>query len=145
MDIVALEFIKAMMKVDSKNDYFVFVKPDEDKCLNLRNFEVIELAGKTYVDWEQISLPRAVKKYDIDLLHCTSNTAPMNPGVPLVLLLHDVIYLEKNPLFNLRPHGIKNWGICIGNGMFLMRLKEVIRLPLFPITREKTLVFIFQI
>lgn len=100
MDIVALEFIKAMMNVDKQNDYFVFVKPDEDKCLNSEaNFKVIELPGKTYIDWEQISLPKAVKKYDIDILHCTSNTAPFNPRVPLVLLLHDVIYLEKNPLF----------------------------------------------
>ena len=97
MDIVALEFIKAMMKVDKQNDYFVFVKPDEDKCLNSgANFKVVELPGKTYIDWEQISLPKAVKKYDIEILHCTSNTAPSNPGVPLVLLLHDVIYLEKN-------------------------------------------------
>ncbi len=100
IDIVALEFIKALMKIDNENDYFIFVKPDVDRCLTSdSNFHVIELPGKTYVDWEQLSLPRAVKKYEIDLLHCTSSTAPISPGVPLVLLLHDVIYLEKNPLF----------------------------------------------
>lgn len=40
-------------------------------------------------------MPRAVKKYKLDLLHCTSNTAPLFLSVPLVLTLHDIIYLEK--------------------------------------------------
>lgn len=100
MDIVALEFIKSMIKIDKQNEYFVFVKPDKDKCLQSEgNFQIIELPGKTYIDWEQISLPKAVRKYEVDMLHCTSNTAPFSPGVPLILLLHDVIYLEQNPLF----------------------------------------------
>lgn len=30
-----------------------------------------------------------------DLLHCTSNTAPLQCSVPLILTLHDIIYLEK--------------------------------------------------
>lgn len=38
---------------------------------------------------------RAVNKLKPDLLHCTSNTAPINCKVPLVLTLHDIIFLEK--------------------------------------------------
>lgn len=35
------------------------------------------------------------KKIMPDLLHCTSNTAPLQCPVPLILTLHDIIYLEK--------------------------------------------------
>ena len=101
MDIVALELIRALMNIDTENQYFVFVKPDRDRCLKSKaNFQVVELFGVSYVDWEQISLPKAVRKYKLDVLHCTSNTAPFFPGAPLILLLHDVIFLEKSPLIH---------------------------------------------
>ncbi len=97
MDIVAVEIIRQLQEIDKINDYFVFVKPDEDKEViqNTTNFQVIELAGKSYVDWEQISLPKAAKEYQVDMLHCTSNTAPLNLKIPLIVTVHDIIYLEK--------------------------------------------------
>jgi len=45
------------------------------------------------VAWEQWHLPRAVR--DCDLLHCTANAAPLSCRVPVVLTLHDVIFLRK--------------------------------------------------
>ena len=53
--------------------------------------------------WEQVALPRNVSKIKPDLLHCTSNTAPLNCPVPLVLTLHDIIFLEP------RQGGNKSW------------------------------------
>ena len=44
-----------------------------------------------------------VSKIKPDLLHCTSNTAPLNCPVPLVLTLHDIIFLEP------RQGGNKSW------------------------------------
>lgn len=55
---------------------------------------IVEVACSTYPLWEQIALPLAVKRLGADLLHCTSNTAPLCCPVPLVLTLHDIIYLE---------------------------------------------------
>ncbi len=99
MDIVALEFIRALQTIDTVNEYYIFIKDDVDHCLNeTKNFKIILVSGKTYIDWEQFSLPKAVKKYKVELLHCTSNTAPLYINVPLVLLLHDIIYIEENPL-----------------------------------------------
>lgn len=97
MDMVALELIKNLQKIDQENEYFIFVKPDEDKaCLEpTSNFHIIELEGGPYPSWEQIALPRAAKKYGCDLLHCTSNTAPVYTNIPLVVTLHDIIYLES--------------------------------------------------
>ncbi len=101
MDMVALELIRNLQKIDTENEYFVFVKPDEDSsCLQQSpNFNIIELGGGPYPSWEQIALPRAAKKYGCDILHCTSNTAPLNTKIPLVVTLHDIIYLESISIF----------------------------------------------
>ncbi len=97
MDMVALELIQNLQKIDTKNEYVVFVKPDEDKeCLqSTSNFKIIELSGGPYPTWEQFALPKAAKAEECDILHCTSNTAPVNTKIPLIITLHDIIYLES--------------------------------------------------
>ncbi len=96
MDMVALELINELQKIDHENEYVVFVKPDDDKetLKETANFKIVELGGGPYPTWEQFALPKAAKKEGCDILHCTSNTAPVNPGMPLVTTLHDIIYLE---------------------------------------------------
>jgi len=101
MDMVALELIKNLQKIDTQNEYVIFVKPDEDKtCIPLApNFKVVELGGGPYPSWEQFALPRAAEKEGCELLHCTSNTGPIICKVPLIITLHDIIYLESISLF----------------------------------------------
>ncbi len=95
MDYVVLQEIKELQQRDTENEYYVFVKPGEDHCVeSSRNVHVIELNCPTYPLWEQWALPRAAKKYRVELLHCTSNTAPIWCDIPLVLTLHDIIFLE---------------------------------------------------
>lgn len=96
MDFVILEALKRLQVLDRVNEYFVFVAGGEDKCLEpTANMHIIELKCPTYPLWEQYALPRAVKKIKADLLHCTSNTAPVFCNIPLILTLHDIIFLEK--------------------------------------------------
>lgn len=96
MDFVALETIRELQKMDHENEYFIFVSPGEDRCLQeSKNVHIIELSCPTYPLWEQVALPRAVARVKPDLLHCTSNTAPVYCPVPLILTLHDIIFLEK--------------------------------------------------
>lgn len=97
MDIVAVEIIRHLQKVDRDNEYFIFVKPDVDKDViqETANFKMIEVPGKSYIDWELFSLPKAAKKYGVELLHCTSNTAPLWTKIPLIVTVHDIIYLEN--------------------------------------------------
>ncbi|WP_303208126.1 glycosyltransferase family 4 protein [Bacteroides oleiciplenus] len=95
MDFVALETIRELQKRNDDNKYFVIVAPGEDRCLEeTSNLSIIELKSSNYLFWEQVALPRAIKHLGVDLLHCTSNTAPLRCSVPLVLTLHDIIYLE---------------------------------------------------
>jgi glycosyltransferase involved in cell wall biosynthesis len=101
MDVVALETARHLVQVAAEHTIVVFVRPDDDPCLEpAPNLEVREIEGWSYPTWEQWTLPHAVRDAEVDLLYCSSNTAPLNPGVPLVIWLHDVIYLEgQSPLF----------------------------------------------
>lgn len=110
MDFVALETIRELQKRDDGNQYFVIVAPGEDHCLEeSTNLSIIELKCPTYPLWEQIALPRTVKRLGVDLLHCTSNTAPIRCPVPLVLTLHDIIYLEPRQHHNPSLYQEMGW------------------------------------
>src|SRR5687767_6868445 len=97
MDVVAVELIRQVQRLDTFNQYLLFAKegPDTACVTETPNFKIQLLEGFGYAGWEQFSLPAAVKKVKPDLLHCTANTAPLAISVPLVLTLHDVIYLEQ--------------------------------------------------
>jgi glycosyltransferase involved in cell wall biosynthesis len=97
MDMVALELIRNLQTIDKKNEYFIYVKEDDDNEVlkASENFHIIKIPASPYPYWEQILLPEQAKKNNIDLLHCTSNTAPLSLDCKLVLTLHDIIYLEK--------------------------------------------------
>lgn len=97
MDVVAIELIKQLQKIDRDNQYLLFAKDGDDKSWLTfsENLSTILVRGINYGDWEQISIPRAVKKYKPDLLHCTANTAPFRCSVPMVVTVHDVIYIEE--------------------------------------------------
>lgn len=102
MDLVILELLLQLQKLPTRHHYYVFVNEDEDtEALQPSdNLFIIKLPKSPYPIWEQWHLPRAVKQYNIDLLHTTSNTAPISTSVPLLITLHDIIYMEKIDLKN---------------------------------------------
>ena len=101
MDYVVLQEIKELQLLDTENEYYIFVKPGEDRCIEeTENFHIIEVKCPSYPLWEQVALPYAARKYNVDILHCTSNTAPIICNTPLVLTLHDIIFLEPRDTNN---------------------------------------------
>lgn len=101
MDYVVLQEIKELQLLDTENEYYIFVKPGEDRCIDeTKNFHIIEVKCPSYPLWEQVALPYAARKYNVDILHCTSNTAPIICNTPLVLTLHDIIFLEPRDTNN---------------------------------------------
>jgi glycosyltransferase involved in cell wall biosynthesis len=110
MDFVALNYIRELQQIDKTNEYFIFVHPDKDRCIEeTDNFHIIELHCPTYPLWEQYALPKAVKRIRPSLLHCTSNTAPIYCPVPLVVTLHDIIFLEKRQSTNKSFYQEMGW------------------------------------
>jgi glycosyltransferase involved in cell wall biosynthesis len=110
MDYVVLQEILQLQKIDHDNEYFVFVKPGPDRCVeSSEHLHVIEINTPSYPLWEQWSLPLAAKKYKVELLHCTSNTAPIRCNIPLVLTLHDIIFLEPRDKGNTSLYQNMGW------------------------------------
>jgi len=110
MDYVVLEEIKQLQKLDRKDDFFIFVRPGEDRCLeDTRNIHIIEISTPSYPLWEQWALPRAARYMNVDILHCTSNTAPIFCGIPLILTLHDIIFLEPRDKDNKSLYQNLGW------------------------------------
>ncbi len=106
MDMVVLELIKELQKIDHTNQYYIYVAPGEDHCIEeTSNFKIRVIGGNFYPIWEQKTLPQAAKQDRCDILHCTSNTAPLTSKIPLVVTLHDIIFMEKSPLSILTGNG----------------------------------------
>ncbi|MCE7053742.1 glycosyltransferase family 4 protein [Algoriphagus sp. AGSA1] len=97
MDLVAVQLIKNLQRIDHHNQYYIFINPDEDihTIYPTNNFKIILLQKSPYPIWEQYYLRKASYDYKLDVLHCTSNTAPIGIKTPLILTLHDIIYLEQ--------------------------------------------------
>ena len=97
MDRVAIELIKNLQQIDKINQYVIFARDgvNDGTLSETFNFSLNRFGSFTYADWEQIGLPKAVRKEKINLLHCTANTAPLSTSVPLIVTLHDIIYLEN--------------------------------------------------
>ena len=110
MDYVVLQEILELQKMDHHNEYFVFVAPGPDVCVkDTPNFHIIEVGGGFYPLWEQWSLPRAAREARVELLHCTSNTAPLFCSIPLILTLHDIIFLEPRDKGNSSLYQNMGW------------------------------------
>lgn len=110
MDYVVLQEILQLQEIDRQNEYFIFVKPGPDRCVtDSRNMHVIEIDTPTYPLWEQVGLPRAAREARVDILHCTSNTAPIWCDIPLVLTLHDIIFLEPRDKQNKSFYQNMGW------------------------------------
>ncbi len=110
MDYVVLQEILQLQQFDTENDYFVFVKPGPDRCVqDSDHVHIVEINTPSYPLWEQWALPRAAKKAKVELLHCTSNTAPIFCDIPLVLTLHDIIFLEPRDKQNKSLYQNMGW------------------------------------
>ncbi len=111
MDYAALGLIKALDRLDDENEYYIITAPGKDNlCLEESpKISIIELKCPTYPLWEQVALPLAVKRLRADLLHCTSNTAPLCCPIPLVLTLHDIIYLGENRTQGMSSYQQMGW------------------------------------
>ena len=100
MDVVALELLQRLRNIPTEFALTVIVKEDIDHCLKDGNsLSVQTLQPGFYPFWEQFTLPKFLAKSDPGLLHCTGNTAPIWGKSPLLITIHDLIFLEENYLF----------------------------------------------
>ena len=95
----SLELIRTLQEIEPNHEFVIFAKDDEDRaCLSASdNIKVRTVGGRFFADFEQIFLPVAAKREQIDILHCTGNTTPLFSPAPVVQTLHDVIFMDSIP------------------------------------------------
>ena len=99
IEVSALELVKKLREIEPRHQYVVFAKDDEDRdCLRPSdNLEIKIVNGSLFADFEQFFLPIAAAREQVDILHCTGNTAPYFSRVPVIQTLHDVIFMDAIP------------------------------------------------
>lgn len=100
MDVVALELLRRLKQMPTSFKKEVVVKADEDRCLEAsEHLGLTVLPAAFYPLWEQRKLPAYTESIPGSVLHCTGNTAPLFSKTPLIVTIHDLIFLEENYLF----------------------------------------------
>jgi len=93
--------LRGLAQVDADNEYLLYVDRATEACREFAsrpNFKVrvvaetIPLIGMAWR--EQAALPRRASRDRIDLLHSPALTAPLCLPCPLVVTVHDVIWLR---------------------------------------------------
>ena len=96
-----------LIELDRTNQYVLYTnQPLSDTNLDLPdNFQVQFLSLPTYPLWEQVALPLAARRDQLDVLHCPANTGPLwlPKGVSLVLTVHDVMYMLPTSVLPASP------------------------------------------
>lgn len=85
-------------KGDDQNKITVFVpeKLDESfqNILAHNKINVKVYGYSNYFKWEQVILSKAVREEHIDVLWCPYNTAPLKVPCPMVVTVHDMIFMS---------------------------------------------------
>ncbi|NIT35130.1 MAG: glycosyltransferase [candidate division Zixibacteria bacterium] len=57
--------------------------------------ETVVVSARPVYVWEQLALPRALRRIGADLFHAPGNALPLKPPSPTVLTLHDAMMFER--------------------------------------------------
>jgi len=92
-----LELTKHLLKLDNKNEYFLFYNDSSlDEIENLKsktlNLKCVRVNIRHYTLREQIFFPFILKKYKLDLVHFPNFNAPILYQSPFVVTIHDLIH-----------------------------------------------------
>src|SRR3989344_6353667 len=100
--------VDGLSKIDKDNEYFVIVSENNKDFfrINKKNFKIINLGKKVTMDlprlfWEQISLPRFLKKNKIDVLHSPSFVMPIISTAKNVLTVADMTFITHPQVHTL--------------------------------------------
>lgn len=105
---VAYNLVDAILKLDRENQYFVFTSSDDLAHHNWRYDNVTIVRSKLRqgslirnIIWEQVTLPRLAKRYNIDILHSPANMAPIFYRGLSIVHVHDLCFLVNPKWYSL--------------------------------------------
>ena len=96
----AYNLIKTLVAIDRDNEYFIFTGEDqvgrtEWQYPNVTVVPSTIRGGESIRNhfWEQFTLPRLAKRYNVDLLHSPANVAPLFYRGKSVVNIHDLCFV----------------------------------------------------
>jgi len=91
--------LASLAQIDKENHYYLFVNQNNHHTFhfNQANFECVDVGISARpqfrrVAWEQIYLPVAASKLNLNILHSPTYTWPVYSGVPGVVTICDMLY-----------------------------------------------------
>jgi glycosyltransferase involved in cell wall biosynthesis len=110
----SLNLVNELVRLDLSVEYVLYIsEPDVEGILpNLLNVKTRQLSPSIYPIFENLSLPLAVIRDRLDVLHCLGNTAPLflPSSVRLVLSIMDVMFLQVGDFVPKPVTPYQKWG-----------------------------------
>lgn len=90
------ELIKGLEKVDTKNEYIIFVRSEnfDDYIPQNKNFTKVIADFSWYTLEEQIKMPKLLYSHNLDLVHFPHFNVPLGYRKPFVVTIHDLIIMH---------------------------------------------------
>ncbi|TRZ49943.1 MAG: glycosyltransferase family 1 protein [Dehalococcoidia bacterium] len=94
--------VKYLLQIDRKNDYLLIYNNQKHvgKYSQLENVGEIFLSSANPTIWDQILVPRIIKKHDLDLIFHTKFTVPLLSGIKKVMTVHGASWLVHPEIYN---------------------------------------------
>ena len=98
--IYSRNIVKHLLEYDKINHYVLFYNNESHLGTygNIFNVDEVYVPGKNVLVWDQISIPRLIKKWNIDLIFNTKFTMPLLTKVKSIMVLHGASWYT-NPEF----------------------------------------------
>lgn len=131
------QLIKHLEKIDTENQYYIFLNKDGYEKYNPTNFNFSKVLAdyKWYTLEEHFGFAKLLKKYKLDLVHFTHFNVPFFYNKPFVVTIHDLIALKfpTTRATTLGPlkYKIKKWGSKIIIKRAIRKAKNVITISEF--------------
>ena len=95
-----ISLLDALQEIDNENEYFLFSPHAIDYPITNKNFKLCPYSGKFAFQkkipgilWQQLTLPRLLKQYQIDVFWGPEQTLPLGKSDrKKVLTVHDFVY-----------------------------------------------------
>jgi len=90
------KLIEKLEKIDSVNDYFIFLKKENFNEYQTQNpkFKKVLANYAWYSFFEQLFFPRLLKKYQLDLMHFPHFNVPVFYRKKFIVTIHDLILIH---------------------------------------------------
>ena len=128
------QLVRGLQKVDSDNEYLVFVGCEAEGQLELHNENFREVVCAPLsrsrilrVVWEQARLSRRARAEQVEVLLCTGGIVPGNLDMPAVQVIHDLqvfhypenfSWLKRNFLRKMLPRSARAASVTVASSEY---------------------------